>query len=569
MSLATRTTAPSPSSAARPVSAEGDFRPPSGRTRSALIVRVLCHLAAELPLVIVAVIELAGGWRPLFDNANTAWRAYLVFSSDSPLVGHHIAGPFLAYGLGPLQYWLLAIPVRIDPLHAVLWGSVVLAVVGVALAIEAAWSTARWLGGCAVAAGILVLYATQPEVLVNPAWNASLGAIWFLTTLATGWAVASGRLRWWPVTVLAATLAAQTQEFVAIACIVLCLITPALGVLTVRRARAALRWGWAIVGLVVAFLLWIVPVVQQLTGHPGNFTLLWRALHRHAATLGVEHALGAISAMTRLYPQWTNPLPTHSQLGGFFYAATIFSGAIWWGVTVLIVLAVIAAVAWWRGRTALAALATVATVTSLITVATIASFPASQILQFDYLEAFLALIGMAAWATLIWAVAELARAVVSIMAHRVTFVPETLKRLGTIVFPLAGSALVLSMLGLALAADLPPQSTAATASDPTAVRQANLGTDLVVRAHPPKAFTLLVNASDSDTALSLRLGIGYQLRLRGLEPRLGSAAIYVGPSARSRPGMPAYSVHLGSVTSGHRSQREWVTVSSSGPNPGH
>jgi len=89
--------------------------------RSDVALRVVCHLAAELPIVLFAVVELARGWRPLFDNADLALRSWQVFGPHSPLVGHQMAvsvDGHAVFGPGPLQSWILAVPVRIDPSQA-------------------------------------------------------------------------------------------------------------------------------------------------------------------------------------------------------------------------------------------------------------------------------------------------------------------------------------------------------------------------------------------------------------------------------------------------------------------
>src|SRR5450631_663373 len=112
------------------VTAVDDDGPGRG-PRSDRWLRVLCHLAAELPLVVFGAVESARGWRPLFDNAGLAYRSFQVFSSHSPLVGHQMAvsaGSHAVFGPGPLQSWILAVPVRVDPAQGALWGGVAAAV---------------------------------------------------------------------------------------------------------------------------------------------------------------------------------------------------------------------------------------------------------------------------------------------------------------------------------------------------------------------------------------------------------------------------------------------------------
>ena len=114
-------------------------------------MRVVCHLAAEVPILVVAAVEMARGWRPLFDDATIAWRSWDVFSPHTPLVGHMTTSKELAYALGPLENWLLAVPVRLDSGQGALWGSALACVVAGVLVIEAARSTGGWPGGVAPA----------------------------------------------------------------------------------------------------------------------------------------------------------------------------------------------------------------------------------------------------------------------------------------------------------------------------------------------------------------------------------------------------------------------------------
>jgi len=83
---------------------------------------VVCHLAAEVPILVIAAVEMSRGWRPLFDDATIAWRSWDVFSPHSPLVGHMTTSKQLAYGLGPLENWIVAVPVRLEAGQGATWG---------------------------------------------------------------------------------------------------------------------------------------------------------------------------------------------------------------------------------------------------------------------------------------------------------------------------------------------------------------------------------------------------------------------------------------------------------------
>src|ERR1700727_554324 len=69
-----------------------------------------------------------------------------------------------AYDPGPLQYWLLAIPVHLDPRAGVVWGAALCCMVAASLAIEAAWSAFGAFGGLA-ASGIIVGTVAWPALI--------------------------------------------------------------------------------------------------------------------------------------------------------------------------------------------------------------------------------------------------------------------------------------------------------------------------------------------------------------------------------------------------------------------
>lgn len=530
--------------------------------RSLLAIRVLCHAAVELPLVAICLADIAVGWRPLFDNAATAWRSYLVFTSSSPLVGHLIAGPFVAYGPGPLQYWLLAVPVRIDPGHGLLWGAMLFTVLAVALAIEAAWSAARRLGAVATSLAILVLFVTQPQILLDPPWNASFAAIWFVTTLASAWAVASGRLRWWPVTVLAASIAAQCHEFLFVQAVAVCVGSAAVGLFG-ELSGGGRRSRWLLYGIAVAVAAWLAPLVQQFTNHPGNLTLLWRAAHRHVATLGMSKALGTIAAITRPYPQWFHSAPQSNGLQSLAYAFSSFSGASWWGIVVLVLLVLIALVSWSTGRRTLAGLAAVAFIASISLVVVVAGYPSAQVVNFEYFGGFLFPVGMVVWLTLLWAIVELIR---GLFTRLELVLPGRIERARP-ALPVAVGALVIAVSSLAVvsASPLVAEGVGAATGLPRVlpeVRATAASADAVARVAPERSFNLNVQAPSILDEFGMDLGIDYLLRTRDFRPRLrGIALLDIGGDARGVPGLPTVLVRYSPRPAGSSGSGVSVVVS--------
>ena len=286
--------------------------PVPGGHRLTTVVRVVAHLAAELPILVLGMVELARGWRPLFDNAGLALRSYQVFTSQSPLVGHQMAvsaRSHAVFGPGPLQNWLLAVPVRLDPAQGVLWGSLIAVVVAVALTIEAAWAVGGWKGAAVMSGCVLVLALARTGVVLDVAWNVWFGLIFLVATVATGLAVGTGRLRWWPVTVVAASVVVQCQAAFGPPAVAVCLVAPVLGVVALRRQRVGIGVVPLVVGLGAGVVVWVAPVIQQFTSRPGNLTLLARAAGDSGPLIGPMAALRALGGATEVPPNWVHNLP--------------------------------------------------------------------------------------------------------------------------------------------------------------------------------------------------------------------------------------------------------------------
>ena len=81
------------------------------------IVRWASHGLVWIALLVPMVSELARGWRPDSDNAAIAARAYQSLSLHPPLVGMTtVAGNgHVLFDPGPLMFYLLAVPVHLDP----------------------------------------------------------------------------------------------------------------------------------------------------------------------------------------------------------------------------------------------------------------------------------------------------------------------------------------------------------------------------------------------------------------------------------------------------------------------
>jgi hypothetical protein len=493
-------------------------------------LRVILHVAAELPLIIFGAAEMAHGWRPLWDNADTALRSYQVFTRQSPLVGHEIAlqvGGRPVFGPGPLENWLLAVPVRLDLGQGALWGAVLVAVIAIAVAIEAGWSTARWWGAVVVTASVLLLFAVRADVLVNVVWNAWFGIIFIVPAMASGFAVAAGRLRWWPVTVVAASVVAQSQEVYALPLVLVCLVVPVVGVLARRRRGVHAGRGWLLAGIGVGVLVWLEPVLQEVGGTPGNLTLLWRAARQPGGRVGLGQSLGALGGAISIPPLWVHPPPLHSSLAGFFYSFGILSGPRWWAVLALVVLAGGAAVAIRTGRRLLAAATVVSFTAAVGSLGSIAAIPATQITNVAYLSVLLIPVGTAVLGSLAWIVVEVVRVAVRRYPAEdpSRFVPTSLRtfvlsRKRQLAGLCAGTAIAaLFIFSLSSGSELIGISSATVGGWP-AIRAADVGAAAVSRIAPHGPFRLRLAEPISDYRFAVMTGVAYQLETQGIQSRL-------------------------------------------------
>jgi hypothetical protein len=267
----------------------------------AMVLRVATHIAAWLPFLAVLASSGRGEWRVVGDGAGIASRSWGVLAGHVPLVGQPTQLAKGVYDPGPLQYWLLAIPVHIDPVRGVLWGAALWCMVAASLAIEAAWSVLGGPGGLLASGTILWMVARAPGLATKPYWNPWFGALFFVATLAACWAVMSGRRWWWPAAVVTASVAAQAHLQFAIASAALVFLALIVGLVDAFRAKAG--YLWALIGLCAGMGCWAAPFLQQFTSPSGNLTAL---LHGQGAGrhTGFSFALKTLTASAQPPPLW-------------------------------------------------------------------------------------------------------------------------------------------------------------------------------------------------------------------------------------------------------------------------
>src|ERR1700722_8055819 len=362
----------------------------------AIAFRLAAHLAAWIPFVIGAIRSVQKESPVVSDSASIALRAWDVLTPYGPLVGQATQLRNGAYDPGPLQYWLLAIPVHLDPRAGVVWGAALCCMVAASLAIEAAWSAFGAFGGLAASGIIVGTVAWQSLIAVEPEWNPWFGVMFFLATLATGLAVLSGRRRWWPVLVVTASVAAQAHLMFALASAALVLVALVAAVADTIRARAG--YWWAVVGLMAGAACWIAPFIQQITGRPGNLRMLIASLGTRQPA-GTAFGLKALSASVLPPTVWWRPAMSFRLEG---IARVIGGGTPAFGVAVLALTAALLAVAVRPLRSRrLAALAVASLLTSGAVLATYSSIPEHNIGHHtqNYLLVVLLPAGLLVWLT--------------------------------------------------------------------------------------------------------------------------------------------------------------------------
>jgi hypothetical protein len=287
-----------------------------------LLLALALGLIAAAPVIAATVHALADGWLPAGDQANIATRAYDVFTSRSSLVGLHSDASAAinrdVYSLGPMLFWLLALPARFGSPGTM---TLTMGLVNSA-AIIGAVVLARRRGGRALmfitaAALVLMSRSLAPEVL-HDMWNPSAGLFPFTLLIFLCWSLACGEYRLLPLTVLVVSFVVQCQ---------LAFVPPCLGLLAVglvgllvslRSSAADSRaheprsrrgvWRWAVAALLVAVVCWTPPLIDQLQGKPGNLTNVVKAATAQTPKLGAAVGWHAVVRAVGVPPWWVrNP----------------------------------------------------------------------------------------------------------------------------------------------------------------------------------------------------------------------------------------------------------------------
>ena len=127
-----------------------------------------------------------------------------------------------------------------------------------------------------VFAAITIYLIRVPDLLASP-WNPHLTVVPMGLLIVASAAVASGLAALWPLVAIVASFVVQSHLSVAPAVVLLLVAT---GVLIVRHAPASDRrrhWRWIAVGGVAAFVMWLPPLLHELSSPTSNVAAIFRA----------------------------------------------------------------------------------------------------------------------------------------------------------------------------------------------------------------------------------------------------------------------------------------------------
>jgi hypothetical protein len=527
------------------------------------VVHVLALLAPAVPIGVTTGLQIARGWRPTSDDAAIAWRTWDVFSAHAPLVGAFNDATQIAsqpvFDPGPLEYYLLAVPDRIDPVHGILWGTALLCALLVALAVEAVWRAGGPVGAVVVAAGAIVLSATQTVGMINLPWNPNIGVFAFSATLVISAVAGTGRLRWWPVAVVAGSLAAQCDLVFGLGSLGCLAVGLGLGAArhlrrpeagagsggageaTAATATGAAKGGGAGeaptpaggrewlpvlrplgVGVALGVLTMLAPIVQEAANAPGNLTVLVHNLRHQGAGLGLSFGLRGIAQVAGIPPAWARPVPPLSGTNWYLqFLHALFGGSPTAGVVILAAAGLVTAGAFVTRRMGLAALAGAAALSGIATAWTFGGISVHQGAIVTYTDIALWPVGMALDAAFLWGAFELVAAGVRHLHPR----RHALAQPAHVAAALVGAVATFAPLLVWAITSLAP----ATSSDLAVIGGWRVARAVVPLAqaiehqHPDEPVLVEPSVHLFPTGLptwALTEGLAYELKISGIDARL-------------------------------------------------
>ncbi|MBA3280883.1 MAG: hypothetical protein H0U29_01495 [Acidimicrobiia bacterium] len=321
--------------------------------RSPRLVTAGLTLIMAFPLIVALAVLRQPRWFPILDLAMTELRIRDVGTANTPLIG--LPGRIGVLGQdhgshpGPLSFWLLAPAYRLFGSTA--WASEVATVVLHTAAVATSLWLARRRGGTILVLGTAAVLATLArsygaEVLTQP-WNPYMPVLWWFVLLMAVWSLTSRDIVALPIAVLAASFCAQTHvPYLG--------LVAGLGVVAAigvgdhyRRADPVTRHRlrrWVLGSAALGGLLWLAPVIDQVTEDPANGTLLVEHFGNPSEeAVGLRR--GAEMVLLHLDP-WRLFTEQGADTGSLAEASQAPTGSVLPGLALLAIWAVTVVLAW-------------------------------------------------------------------------------------------------------------------------------------------------------------------------------------------------------------------------------
>jgi hypothetical protein len=375
---------------------------------------LLAGLLAALPVLLTTGQAIDARWTPSSDDGIIALRAFDVLGDHPPLVGQYSqTSPLIGhptYSLGPMLYWVLAIPARLGGAAMVLTMGVISAACVMGVVALAHRRGGRELA-VAAALGMVLLNRSVPVEVPYEVWNCWAGLYPFALLLFLSWSVACGDFRLIPLLVIAASYVIQAHfaYFVPAACAVGVAIVGLAEWLPRERPRERMQ-RWAAAALVVGLVCWSAPLIDEVTNRPGNLVRAFQLATNNNPRRGFGEAWYADVRAIGVVPWWAerSRTPTERLVES---ATQPSAGAI--ATAILVVAGLLGAlILSLRGRrhdiTAATALALLLCLAMLVFEASVPSGSVALV-AFSYPLTWMWPAGMFMWLTLGWSVWALAR----------------------------------------------------------------------------------------------------------------------------------------------------------------
>jgi hypothetical protein len=292
----------------------------------------------------------------LEDSSNILLRSYQVLSAQTPLVGQpsfaSVGHEARTYSLGPIAYWLLAVPARFGSYGWVLFTTALVSMLCLSVSVLLAYRRCGLSFTCFFyVPGLLLTIRSQNARTFVEVFNPAmvLGPLVLLVLLT--WSVAVKDRVLLPVVVVVASYVAQTHLMFVAPAVALGVVAFAFGygswvwesaVLRFRPSEpggrpnpkdaaaavaitgesdAALddgratrridrRGRWFAISVVAVLICWSFPLYEQLRYSPGNLVAVVRLSSTGKPTYGWGVAMQYIDRAASLLPAWTKASPT-------------------------------------------------------------------------------------------------------------------------------------------------------------------------------------------------------------------------------------------------------------------